>query len=581
MKRTGTMIIAILCLAIQAATPATKTGTRLAGILQTGATTTPLNVWVSFADKGPSALQKPVDPLMLVSPRSLQRRQNVRPAGSLVDETDLPLPPSYVDAVLATGATMRQQSKWFNAVSVSASTAQIREIALLPFVREIELLGSYGRRSPEESLSVPDPAEPSLRKNGGTHSLDYGPSLTQVQQISVPAVHELGNHAEGVIVGVFDNGFRLPNHEVFSSMHIIATHDFVDHKTSVVPSNPSTSFGDHGVKTLSVIGGYKSGQLIGPAYGASFILARTENDSSETPVEEDNWLAAMEWADSLGVQVTSTSLGYLTFDAPYTSWTWENMNGRTTLISRAAAMAVRKGIVVVNSAGNEGLNATHNTLDAPADADSVVAVAAVTSTGDRSGFSSVGPSTSVPAQTKPDVAAMGTGDYFASAVSPTGYGTGNGTSYACPLAAGVAALLVKAAPSATPMMIVNAMKSTASNASNPNNLIGWGILNAKAALDLLTPPPAVPGTFVLHQNFPNPFNPTTVIGFDVPGPAAAHVRLAVYDLLGREVAVLADQLFSPGYYTRGLNGKDLASGVYVCRLEGGGSVQSKKMLLVR
>ena len=155
--------------------------------------------------------------------------------------------------------------------------------------------------------------------------------------------------------------------------------------------------------------------MIGPAYGASYILARTENDSSETPAEEDKWVRAIEWADSLGVQVTSTSLGYLDYNPGYTSWTWENMDGRTTVITRAAAMAVRKGILVVNSAGNEGFNPTHNTLVAPADADSVVAAGAVGPDGKRASFSSIGPITSVPPHIKPDVMAQGTNVFVASA----------------------------------------------------------------------------------------------------------------------------------------------------------------------
>ena len=137
--------------------------------------------------------------------------------------------------------------------------------------------------------------------------MSYGPSYTQLDQIKVPELHALGYYGQGVTVGVFDNGFRLLTHHAFDSMHIIATYDFVDHKVSVVPNNPSTSFGSHGVNTLSTIGGYYPGQLIGPAFKADFILARTENDSSETPVEEDNWAMAIQWADSIGVDVTSTS----------------------------------------------------------------------------------------------------------------------------------------------------------------------------------------------------------------------------------------------------------------------------------
>jgi serine protease AprX len=508
-----------------------------------------------------------------------------------VDYSDVPVEANYIEALRVTGATLRHRSKWFNAASIVATPAQIQQIELLPFVKEIELLGRYGKRTYEKPADgvLTSPASPG--KSDGTHALDYGPSANQLLQINVPAIHDLGNHAEGVIVGVFDNGFRLPNHEAFASMNIIATHDFVDHKVSVVPNNPATNFGDHGINTLSTIGGYKPGQLIGPAFGASFILARTENDSSETPVEEDNWLAAMEWADSIGVQVTTTSLGYLTYDAPYVSWTWENMDGRTTLITRAAAMAVRKGIVVLNSAGNEGLNATHNTLDAPADADSVIAVGAVALSGLRTGFSSVGPSTSVPPRIKPDVMALGTGVYVASATNPTGYSPyAQGTSFSCPLAAGVAALLVKTRPTAAPMDIVNAMRLTASNASTPNNTMGWGVINATAALNHLTSTDTnitlgIPETYGLKQNFPNPFNPATTIGFDISGPEASQVRLGVYDILGREVALLVNEPLAPGHYQRTFDATGLASGVYLYRLEASNAqrafAETKKLVVLR
>jgi len=263
-------------------------------------------------------------------------------------------------------------------------------------------------------------------------------------------------------------------------MTIVATYDFVDNKVSVVPNAPSSSFGAHGVMTLSTIGGYKPGKLIGPAFKSSYVLARTENDSSETPIEEDYWAKAIEWADSIGIDVASTSLGYLTYDPPYPSWTWEDMDGNTTLITRAADRAVSLGIVVVNSAGNSGYHPSRNTLVAPADGDSVIAVGAVDSFGVRVSFSSVGPT--VDGRIKPDVMAMG---YKVKAASPTitnGYVLVSGTSLSCPLTAGVAALLLSANPSLTPIQVRDALRQTASNASSPNNLMGWGIINALDAI---------------------------------------------------------------------------------------------------
>jgi hypothetical protein len=380
-------------------------------------------------------------------------------------------------------------------MSVMATKAQIADLQSLPFVSRMEIVGAWKKKRSDEAEG-PLKESASVRQPAGVYDLDYGASFAQLNQISVPSVHRLGIYGQGVVVGVFDNGFRLPNHEAFASMKIIATHDFVDHKVSVVPNNTNTGFGAHGVNTLSTIGGYKPGSLIGPAFAAEFILARTENDSSETPVEEDNWAKAIEWADSIGVDVTSTSLGYLGYDAPYTSWTWQDMNGNTTLITKAADRAVGLGIVVVNSAGNSGYNASQNTLIAPADGDSVITAGAVDISGNRASFSSVGPT--FDGRTKPDIMADGVGVTVASSTNPTGYGGANGTSFSCPLSAGVAALIVCANPTLTPIQVRDAMRQTASNHSSPTNTMGWGILNAIAAIQYAGIVPHISGA-VFHD----------------------------------------------------------------------------------
>jgi serine protease AprX len=584
---------------ITSAAEAGKTGNRLRAVLASSSQGDRTLVWVFFTDKGQREFQKASVPSDVVSPLALERRAKVLPQANLVDYSDLPVDDKYVQELAATGVEVQQRTKWFNGVSVLATPAQIEDLTRLPFVREVELTGRFKRGSNPEETGGKTAEIPlaSVRKGLSTSSLDYGSSLAQLSLIKVPPIHDTGNNGQGIIVGVFDNGFRLPGHEAFSSMKIIATRDFVDRKTSVVPNDPNTSFGGHGVATLSAIGGYKPGALIGPAYGATYILARTENDSSETPLEEDKWVAAIEWAESLGVQVTSTSLGYDTFDAPYKSWTWQDMNGQTTVISRAAEMAVRKGVLVVNSAGNEGLNSAHNTLNAPADADSVLAVGAVTPGGDRAYFSSVGPSTSNPPHIKPDVMATGTSIIHASAISTTGYGISQGTSFACPLAAGVAALLMKAHPKVLPMAIVEAMKTTASKAGSPDNLMGYGIIDAVAANEYLnrfdTLQVTLPEGYMLAESYPNPFpspsNPSARIAYGVP--EAASVSLKVYDLLGREVRTLVSRDLAAGSYLAewdgtNSNGARVASGMYLYRMEttnpaGKRSTATKRLVMVR
>ncbi len=437
-----------------------------------------LKIWVYFKDKGNVDINK-YSINDLISERAAQRRAKVLSANKLFDERDLPVSQSYISQVSSKVSSIRYTSKWFNALSCYATVTEIEQLRQLPFIEKIELVAKYGKKKNEEAVDVQE----EVTENNKADSLNYGTSRKQVDQINVIPLHNRGIRGEGVIVGVFDNGFRLMSHESFAQMNIIAKYDFVDNDPfpDIVPSGA----GGHGVNTLSTIGGYKEAQLIGPAYKANFIIARTENDFSETPVEEDNWVRAIEWAESLGVDVTSTSLGYLTYDAPYTSWTWQNMDGNTTIITKAANRADTLGVVVVNSAGNEASAGTPNTLVAPADGFGVIAAGAVDSNGVRSYFSSYGPS--YDGRIKPDVMAMGTAVKVASSSTVNGYSRVNGTSFSCPLTAGVAALILSAHPSLTPAQVRTAMKMTASRWKTPDNYYGYGILNATAAVDYYKP----------------------------------------------------------------------------------------------
>jgi serine protease AprX len=596
MRGTGAGVLSVglmMLLAVDAAGAGGKIGERLATALSSGAGQDQFTVWIHFTDKGPAGLARTI-PRDVVSPRSLQRRLNVLPADRALDFDDLPVESSYVDQLLARGVEIRQRSKWFNAASAMVTEVQIQEIASLPFVREVELQYRMQKDHRFQVEQPPPSLSEGLRKVDSPLALEYGASLPQVSLLRIPDVHETGNAGQDVIIGVFDDGFRLPAHESIDSLKILATYDFVDHKTSVVPNYSGT--GSHGIYTLSTLSGYAPGQLIGPAYGASYILARTENDSGgvETPVEEDNWVAAIEWADSIGVQVTSTSLGYRNYDPPYKSWTWQDMNGHTTKISLAATMAARKGIVVLNSAGNNyaAADPNINTLNAPADADSILAVGAVTPEGVRASFSSVGPTTSNPPRIKPDIMATGTSIYCASPTYATGYVYVQGTSLSCPLAAGVAAMMLHAVPNATPMQVIEALKNTASQVSHPDNRMGWGVIDAVQAIDelkSLVDPVKYPRAFALEQNFPNPFNPSTRIVYSLPN--AGPVTLRIYNVLGQEIRTLVDETQARGPHTSVWDGTNrtgvrVATGVYIYRLElssesGGNTVLSKKMLLLK
>jgi subtilisin family serine protease len=289
----------------------------------------------------------------------------------------------------------------------------------------------------------------------------------------------MGLDGEGIVIAVFDTGFKNLRHEAFGHLDIQARWDFVNGDRAV-GNNRDLGDGSHGARVLSVLGGYEEGELVGPAYAATFLLAKTEDTESETPVEEDNWAAAAEWAEARGADIISTSLGYLDFDAPFADYTFEDMDGETAVTTIAAQMAVDRGVVVVASAGNEGFDPEHNTLGAPADGELVLTIGAVNSFDARVDFSSVG--RTADGRIKPDVMAQGVLVKTVNPNTPDQYTLSDGTSFSCPLAAGVAALVLQAHPDWTVARLRRAMRSTADGAAHPDRLMGWGILDALEAV---------------------------------------------------------------------------------------------------
>lgn len=487
-RRVSASLVALLVLAAVMPSPTAsqeeKRSGRLHAALGEGRLRDTLLVWVFLRDKGASTERLLGDARTLMTPRALSRRAR-RGLASPLGVEDAPVSGAYVDEISRRVVRVRHASRWFNAVSVEATPAQVRDLEALPFVARLDLVRRY--RRPKEEPIDPSAQTASPGTTSGktsTFGFDYGTSIGQLSQIGVPPVHELGFHGEGVVIAVFDAGFNNLPHEAFSAMTILARRDFVNGDEDVADGQDQGE-GSHGTATLSTIGGFKEGQLIGPAFAASYVLAKTENTDSETPVEEDNWAAAAEWAESLGVDVISSSLGYLDYDGPFTSYTYKEMDGETAISTRAADLAASRGVVVVNSAGNSGYSAEHNTLGAPADGNSVIAVGAVDRLGTRAFFSSVGPTAD--GRIKPDVAAQGLFVKTASPISVSGYGGANGTSFSCPLTAGVVALILQAHPTYTVEQVHTVLRSTASQAAAPDNLLGWGIVNALAAIQAPEP----------------------------------------------------------------------------------------------
>jgi len=433
-------------------------------------------VWIFFKDKGENIKSKLNQAKADLTQASIKRRKKLFKNEDYVTYYDIPVATSYTSQLTPYLTKIRHQSKWLNAISAKVKGNQLKKIASFDFVKKIDIVRTRSYAKPQEHISGKDE-----QIKGTAYTLNYGASLTQLEQINVPFVHDLGYTGNGVIICVLDAGFNNLGHQVFDSMNIIDAYDFVNDDSNV-DDEADMGNGDHGTMTLSTIGGFYEGELIGPAYGASYLLAKTENTESETQVEEDNWVAGAEWAEALGAEITSTSLGYIDFDDG-SGYDASELDGNTATITIAADAMAALGVLVVNSAGNSGSGVT--TIGAPADGNEVLAVGAVTSSGTRTSFSSVGPTGD--GRIKPEVMAMGSGVVVA---SPSGnsYTTASGTSFSCPLTAGAAALLWEMVPAASNMEIFEALKMTADNANTPNNEYGWGIIDIYAAYAYLALP---------------------------------------------------------------------------------------------
>jgi len=421
------------------------------------------------------------NPSQFLSAKSIQRRtkQNI-----LIDETDLPVTPAYIDSVRLAGAvTILNKSKWLNQVCIQTTdNATLAKINSFPFVLSSQPL-MRAQRIAEPSDKFKEKVEGTILSRPQQVSADhydYGGSYSQVHIHEGEFLHNNGFRGEGMLMAMMDVGFyHYQTITAFDSVRnnnqIVETYDFVNNEISVDEDDT------HGMYCFSIIAANWPGQLVGSCPKAKFYLYRTEDVATEYPVEEQNWVAAAERADSIGVDVFSTSLGYSTFNNSFFNHTYADMNGNTTIIARANDLAAKKGIISVVAAGNDG-NAAWHFIATPADADSVVTVGAVNASGVIAGFSSYGPSSD--GQIKPTVASVGAGCAFANTNNQPAFG--NGTSFATPNMAGLITCLWQAFPEFTNMQIIDAVKQSSSSYNNPNDRIGYGIPNFHKAFDNLT-----------------------------------------------------------------------------------------------
>jgi len=439
----------------------------------------PVKVWVFFTDKGftdKTGFTSAASSVALTE-RSARRRAKV--GLDKVVFADLPVAEQYVREIENLGAVHRRSSRWLNAASFEIESALVERVAKLPFVSEIKPLTHF-RQAPEDTTSSTAVPRESARS---ANALNYGNSYAQLNQIGVPPMHDLGYSGHGVTLALLDSGFRK-SHEAFAAHfaegRVLAEYDFVhnDGNTDSEPTDSMASQPNHGTMVWSVAAGLADGNLYGPAYHANFILCETEDIRSELPIEEDNWVAGMEFSDSVGADVITTSLGYRIFDASCScDYSYSDMDGRTATTSIAASMADGLGIVLCKSAGNEGPGV--GSISAPADAFDILAVGSVDAGGTIAYNSGRGPT--YDGRIKPEVCARGLSTWCAHPTVSTAYTYGSGTSFAAPLVAGAACLLIEAHPDWNPHQVREALKMSGDHSVNPDNTYGWGIINVDSA----------------------------------------------------------------------------------------------------
>jgi len=514
------------------------------------------DAWVFFKDK-PSQSAFIASPLTMLSQRALDRRMRYNIS---LDFKDIPVEVSYINQIKnATGITVKAKSKWLNALHIQGTQTDINKILNLNFVSKIEFanksLNTSGKiRKQEKVIKKPN-------KLNST-SYNYGNTANQIQMLKGNVLHDNNFTGAGMQIAIIDAGFpNVNNFEAFKRIRdnnqILGGYDFVNRNQNFYTGSY------HGMAVLSTIAGYVDNQFVGTAPDAKFYLFISEDDLNETPLEESLWVEAAEKSDSLGVDVINTSLGYTTFDNPNYNYAYADMDGKTAFISRGAEIAFSRGMIMVNSAGNEG-NVSWHYISAPADAVSVLSIGAVNATGVIASFSSYGPTSDN--RVKPDVCAQGAGVFIINASGSMA--TSNGTSFSSPVLTGVIACLWQAFPNKTNAEIVQIVKESAHLYANPTAHEGYGIPNFEAVFNLLN----VEDTNEILEvvAYPNPA--VTELKFKFPNQVT-EMELVIFDLLGKNLHSEKIIISNPN-----TNISNLAQGLYFVQLKFDDKIKTIKIL---
>lgn len=519
------------------------------------------------------------DPEAFLSRRAIDRRnrQNIP-----VVENDLPVNPAYINAIRSIpNVTVLNTSKWLNQVYIQTNDPDaLAQVSALSFVKNSfaarRMVDNTARRKKfDEGLTEGD----NKRPMGANTEIFHGLAEDQIKIHHGNYLHNKGLMGQGMIIAIIDDGFNnyltLPAFDsIRLNNRILDTFDFVGNKNGLNAEDA------HGMSCLSTMAANVPGQMIGSAPGASYLLYRSENISFEYPGEEQNWIAAAERSDSAGADVITTSLGYSTFDNPSFDYDYQDMNGRTTMMSVGAAIAAAKGMILIIAAGNEGNKPWHY-ITTPGDAVNVLTVGAVDISGNPAPFSSWGPTSD--GRIKPDVSSVGWGTYLQKANGT--FAKGNGTSYATPNLAGLVTCLWQAFPDFSAADVMDVIKKSSDRFSNPDNKTGYGIPNFEIAYQTLTGLREQRRQQQLAEIlkddkltvFPNPMKDgaTVIVRTTTTGTAT----LNWYDSNGRRCFSQSAILSDAGLNTITLKRNALPSGVYFFRFQIGTEKAVKKVIL--
>ena len=530
------------------------------------------------------------NPSSYLSSKSIERRTRQK---ITIDSTDLPVSAVYLDSLRSVpNVTIRNISKWLNQVLIrTTDPGAISKINSFPFVKSTGPIGLSSKPTDITPITnkfneVIKPIEETPVVFGtrgasgttGTSSLNYGSSFNQIHLHEGEYLHDLGFTGAGITIAILDAGFfGYKTNSAMDSVRLqgrlLGEWDYVMNEQSVTEDHP------HGLYCFSIIAANKPGQIIGSAPHAKFYLFRTEDAPTEYPIEEQNWVAAAEYADSAGADMISSSLGYSDFDDPAFNHTYAQRNGNTSIITNGADLAVKKGMIVTNSAGNSGgSSGDAKFVSCPADGDSVFTIGATTVTGTIAGFSSWGPNSA--GKIKPNIVSVGQGTILANTTGNVA--SGNGTSFSNPLACGLIACLWQAFPEFTNMEIMNAVQKSAHKYLTPDDRFGYGIPNFRKAHEALTKErearkiAAILGDKWLKP-YQNPVNQMFTLVLKAPADGRAVLQLV--DALGRLVDAKSLEITKQTVYLiEFTNGPKLSRGVYYVRYNDGKNKQTIKLL---